>query len=110
MGMGVGSVSDASPDDHVAAPGEKGAAGFVSLSSVRKRIHFAEERAGFRDDGGISINQARPSQLADVATYRPHDADGEVRGDTEGIGITTTVVLPGDLEVMLYKPRHRCAL
>ena len=57
--------------------GEKGGAGFVSLSSVRKRIHCAKERAGFRGDGGISINQARPSQLADVAPYRPDDAGGE---------------------------------
>jgi predicted enzyme related to lactoylglutathione lyase len=36
----------------------------------------------------------------------------EVRGDPqdEGYGITTTVVLPGDLEVMLYEPRHRTAI
>jgi hypothetical protein len=25
----------------------------------------------------------------------------------EGWGITTTLVLPGDVEVMLYEPRHR---
>ena len=77
---------------------------------MRKRIHCAEERAGFRGDGGISINQARPSQLADVAAYRPNDAGGEVRGDPEGFGITTTVVLPGGREVMLDKPRHRSAI
>ena len=64
----------------------------------------------FRRNGCVSINQVRPSQLADVATYRPHDAGGEVRGDTEGFGITTTVVLPGDLAMMLYKPRHRSAI
>ena len=28
----------------------------------------------------------------------------------EGFGITTTLVLPGDLEVMLYEPRHRTAI
>jgi predicted enzyme related to lactoylglutathione lyase len=35
-----------------------------------------------------------------------------VRGEPqdEGFGITTTVVLPGDLEVMLYEPRHRTAI
>jgi predicted enzyme related to lactoylglutathione lyase len=35
-----------------------------------------------------------------------------VRGDPqdEGYGITTTIVLPGDLEVMLYEPRHRTAI
>lgn len=32
----------------------------------------------------------------------------EVRGDPqdEGYGITTTLVLPGGLEMMLYEPRH----
>ena len=36
----------------------------------------------------------------------------EVRGDPvdEGYGITTTVVLPGGLEVMLYEPRHPTAI
>lgn len=36
----------------------------------------------------------------------------EVRGDAEdeGYGITTTLVLPGDLEIMLYEPRHRTAI
>jgi predicted enzyme related to lactoylglutathione lyase len=36
----------------------------------------------------------------------------EVRGAPrdEGYGITTTIVLPGDLEVMLYEPRHRTAI
>ena len=28
----------------------------------------------------------------------------------EGFGITTTIVLPGDLELMLYEPRHRTAI
>ena len=36
----------------------------------------------------------------------------EIRGDPrdEGFGITTTIVLPGDLEVMLYEPRHQTAI
>ena len=36
----------------------------------------------------------------------------EVRGDPEdeGFGITTTLVLPGGLEVMLYEPRHKTAI
>jgi catechol 2,3-dioxygenase-like lactoylglutathione lyase family enzyme len=36
----------------------------------------------------------------------------EVRGEPEdaGWGITTTLVLPGDLEVMLYQPRHPTAI
>ncbi len=35
----------------------------------------------------------------------------EVRGEPqdEGWGITTTLVLPGELEVMLYEPRHTTA-
>ena len=28
----------------------------------------------------------------------------------EGFGITTTIVLPGGLELMLYEPRHRTAI
>jgi Glyoxalase/Bleomycin resistance protein/Dioxygenase superfamily len=36
----------------------------------------------------------------------------EVRGEPQdvGWGIVTTVVLPGDTEVMLYEPRHRTAI
>lgn len=36
----------------------------------------------------------------------------EVRGapEDEGFGITTTIVLPGGLELMLYEPRHRTAI
>ena len=36
----------------------------------------------------------------------------EVRGEPEdeGWGITTMLVLPGGLEVMLYEPRHRTAI
>ena len=36
----------------------------------------------------------------------------EVRGDPqdEGYGITTTVALPGGLDVMLYEPRHETAI
>lgn len=47
---------------------------------------------------------------ATVAELRA--AGVEVRGEPqdEGFGITTTVVLPGDLELMLYEPRHRTAL
>jgi predicted enzyme related to lactoylglutathione lyase len=36
----------------------------------------------------------------------------EVRGEPEdeGWGVTTTVVLPGGVDVMLYEPRHRTAV
>ena len=80
MGVGmpeVGSVSDTNPMITSPLQARRAAWKLVLLSSVRKRIHRAKERAGFRGDGGISINQARPSQLADVAPYRPDDAGGE---------------------------------
>lgn len=36
----------------------------------------------------------------------------EIRGEPEdeGFGITVTLHLPGDVEVMLYEPRHRTAI
>jgi predicted enzyme related to lactoylglutathione lyase len=36
----------------------------------------------------------------------------DVRGEPvdEGFGITSTIVLPGGLDVMLYEPRHRTAI
>jgi hypothetical protein len=36
----------------------------------------------------------------------------EIRGDPEdeGWGITTMLALPGEIEVMLYEPRHRTAI
>jgi hypothetical protein len=36
----------------------------------------------------------------------------EIRGDpqNEGWGITTTLVLPGGVDVMLYQPRHATAI
>lgn len=47
------------------------------------------------------------------ATIRQLRAKGiTVRGEPrdEGYGITTTLVLPGDVEVMLYQPRHATAI
>ena len=36
----------------------------------------------------------------------------QIRGEPqdEGYGITTTIVLPGELEIMLYQPRHPTAI
>ena len=36
----------------------------------------------------------------------------EIRGEPEdeGYGVTTTLVLPGGVEVMLYEPRHQTAI
>jgi predicted enzyme related to lactoylglutathione lyase len=48
-----------------------------------------------------------------TATIQELSSKGiEVRGEprNEGFGITTTVVLPGGVELMLYEPRHRTAI
>ena len=36
----------------------------------------------------------------------------EIKGEphAEGFGLTTTIVLPGDLEMLLYEPRHASAI
>jgi hypothetical protein len=51
------------------------------------------------DDIGPTIDELRAKGL-------------EVRGEPldEGWGVTTTLVLPGGLEVMLYEPRHTTAI
>jgi predicted enzyme related to lactoylglutathione lyase len=47
---------------------------------------------------------------ATIAELRDHGI--EIRGEpkNEGFGITTTVVLPGGVDVMLYEPRHPTAI
>ncbi len=47
---------------------------------------------------------------ATVADLRAHGI--EVRGEPQdrGFGITTTVVLPGEVELLLYEPRHPTAI
>ncbi len=51
------------------------------------------------DDIGSTLEELRAKGL-------------EVRGEPrdEGFGITTTVVLPGGVEVLLYEPRHPTAI
>lgn len=47
------------------------------------------------------------------ATMAELEAKGiEIRGEPEeaGFGVTVKIVLPGDLEVMLYEPRHPTAV
>ena len=51
------------------------------------------------DDINATIDELRSKGV--VVQGEPHD---------EGFGITTTLVLPGSLEVMLYEPRHRTAI
>jgi predicted enzyme related to lactoylglutathione lyase len=48
-----------------------------------------------------------------TATIQELSSKGiEVRGEPqdEGFGITTTIALPGGLELMLYEPRHQTAI
>lgn len=51
------------------------------------------------DDLGATVTQLR-------------DKGVEVRGEPqdEGWGVTTTIVLPGGVDVMLYEPRHPTAI
>ena len=51
------------------------------------------------DDINATIDELRSKGV--VVKGEPHD---------EGFGITTTLVLPGDLEMMLYQPRHSTAI
>lgn len=61
-------------------------------SGVRHQITF------MCDDIGATIEELRGKGL--TIDHDPED---------EGWGLTTTLVLPGDLEVMLYEPRHPVA-
>jgi catechol 2,3-dioxygenase-like lactoylglutathione lyase family enzyme len=51
------------------------------------------------DDIGATVEQLRAKGI-------------EFRGEPEdaGFGITTTMVLPGGVEILLYEPRHRTAI
>ncbi len=62
-------------------------------SGVRHQLTF------MCDDIGATIEELRAKGV-------------EVRGEPEdeGWGITTTLVLPGGVEVMLYEPRHQTAI
>lgn len=51
------------------------------------------------DDVGATVDELRSKGIEVVG--EPED---------EGYGITTTVRLPGGLDVMLYEPRHRTAI
>src|SRR5512134_2224974 len=51
------------------------------------------------DDIGATVDELRGRGL---------EVGGEAQD--EGWGVTTTIVLPGELEVMLYEPRHATAI
>jgi hypothetical protein len=65
------------------------------------------------DEGGTPMHQLSfmcDDLEATMAELRERGV--EIRGGPEnaGFGITTTIVLPGGLDVMLYEPRHTTAI
>jgi len=63
--------------------------------------------------GGVVHLRGTVLGIEDVENAEELRAKGlEVRGEPEdqGWGITTTLVLPGEVEVMLYEPRHPTAI
>jgi hypothetical protein len=65
------------------------------------------------DEGGAPFHQLSfmcDDLDATIAELRERGV--EVRGEPEnqGFGVVVTMVLPGDVEVMLYEPRHPTAI
>ena len=52
----------------------------------------------------LSAPSAGPTWLFDEVTTKGLDIPGEPHN--EGWGVTTTIVLPGGLDILLYQPRH----
>jgi len=80
-----------------------------ALPPAELGIHPAE---GPTFEGGVRHQLTLMCNDID-ATVRELQSKGiEVRGapEDEGFGITTTIVLPGGVELMLYEPRHRTAI
>ena len=80
-----------------------------ALPPAEVAVHPAE---GPPSDGGV---RHQLSLMCDdvVATASELRTKGvEVRGEPQEVrwGVTTTVVLPGELEVLLYEPRHPTAI
>jgi hypothetical protein len=80
-----------------------------ALPPAELGVHPAE---GSTFDSGTShqLSLMCDDITATIADLRSKDI--EVRGDPrdEGFGITATMVLPGDLVVLLYQPRHPTAV
>jgi hypothetical protein len=47
---------------------------------------------------------------ATVAELRSRGIEFQGEPQDEGFGVTTVMVLPGGVDVMLYEPRHRTAI
>jgi predicted enzyme related to lactoylglutathione lyase len=72
-------------------------------------VHPAEEPTY---EGGTRHQVSLMCDDINVTIAELRDKGLEIRGEPQGVGwgITTTIVLPGDLEVMLYQPRHQTAI
>ena len=80
-----------------------------ALPPAEMGVHPAE---GPAFEGGVRhlISLMCDDLTATIAELR--DRGLEIRGEPsdQGYGIVTTVVLPGDLHVQLYEPRHPTAI
>jgi predicted enzyme related to lactoylglutathione lyase len=92
--------------DHVDAGG-----GWLifALPPAELGIHPAESET-FEGGVGHQLALMCDDAAATVEELRGHGL--EVRGEPEdqGFGVTTTIVLPGGAELMLYEPRHPTAI
>ena len=64
-------------------------------------------------DGGVPMHQLSfMCDDLDATSAELRERGIEIRGEPqdEGFGITTTLVLPGGVEVTLYEPRHPTAI
>ena len=80
-----------------------------ALPPAELGVHPSEESTSKRGTGH-QISLMCDDIGATIAELRGRGI--EVRGEPndQGYGITTTIVLPGDLEMMLYEPRHPTAI
>jgi hypothetical protein len=57
-----------------------------------------------------SAPEALRATLRDVFGWKPVDAEVKGEPQDEGFGVTVMLNLPGNVEVMLYEPRHAVAV
>jgi predicted enzyme related to lactoylglutathione lyase len=80
-----------------------------SLPPAELGIHPAE---GPTFEGGVRHQLTLMCDNIEATVEELRSKGLEVRGDPEheGFGITTTLLLPGGVELMLYEPRHQTAI
>ncbi|MGH9026984.1 MAG: VOC family protein [Acidimicrobiia bacterium] len=72
-------------------------------------VHPAE---GPTSESGVHHQISLMCDDLDSTVEELRDKGIEIRGEPrdEGYGITTTIILPGGVEMMLYEPRHKTAI